>query len=75
MPVLLEGELAKKWLKGISAIDFFTIEARRHEVYETLFENLHFTYFFTIESFRLGNSSEPEVAYKIVDLVQTASFI
>jgi hypothetical protein len=74
VPCLLEGGALNRFLGGISAIDFFTVESKKQQVYRTfhaLFSPSN-KYLFTIDSFRLRkknhkvNQNRPEFLNKIV---------
>lgn len=74
VPCLIEGGALNRFLGGISAVEFFTIESKKQEVYRkfhSLFSPSN-KFLFTIDSFRLRKSEEetsqnrPEFLYKIV---------
>ncbi len=78
-PVVLEGEVAEKFLAGISPIEFFTNSIKQNEVNQKLMEYMDKFYAITIDSFRVRSpanndhtplvaENRPEVVHKIVEL-------
>lgn len=74
VPCLIEGGALDRFLGGISAVEFFTIELKKQQVYRkfhSLFSPSN-KFLFTIDSFRLRKTEEeatpnrPEFLYKIV---------
>lgn len=79
-PCLLEGDIAKKFMNGISPIEFFTVSAKRNEVYKKVHESFNKRFLFTIDSFRLRepnmdnvHKNRPEILYKIVKIQELIS--
>ncbi len=77
-PVLLEGDVAEKFLNGITATEYFTNSFKRNQVINKLESSLDTFYTMKIDSFRLSSpearsekvipKNRPEVLHKIVDL-------